>query len=52
MDDYAGSGQYEERHPADECSPQDEFLAWTDAPSEDESAASFRDQLLRGSWRS
>ena len=48
MDDYAGSGQYEERHPADGCGPQNE--SWTDAPSDDNSAASFQDQLLRGSW--
>jgi hypothetical protein len=50
MDDDAWFADFEDRHPTDECSPQDEFLAWTDAPSEDESAASFRDQLLRGSW--
>jgi hypothetical protein len=50
MDDNAWSGEFEDRHPADECSPQDEFLAWPDAPSEEDSAASFQDQILRGSW--
>jgi hypothetical protein len=50
MDDDAWAEEFEGRHPADECSPQGEFLAWTDAPSEDESAASFQDQILRGNW--
>jgi hypothetical protein len=30
--------------------PADEESCWTDAPSGVESAASFQDQLLRGSW--
>jgi hypothetical protein len=52
MDDEARPDEFDEREAAEPFNdnPADEQCSWLDAPSAQESAASFCDQILRGCW--
>jgi len=52
MNDDARPEGFDEREVSERfnCDPANEEFSWADAPSAEESAASFRDQILRGCW--